>query len=683
MAQTTIKLRATNFAFVDRERPSEVIDISGDGGEWIHRYSDQTIPEYVYTIYEAFPANLKNKRLYSIKAVYRYTYNTSFQGVPGLSVSSATINPSTLTWSNRPGATTNYWLKGASGRGDDVDCTMAGDSITDAQRSEFAAAFLKTLTTMAYCATYGDTVRAISLSFTLTDNSAPYIEITYDDSANVTSKITQNSCPTSGYVNPRNQTVFKWTFEKNDTYYCAGGFDQASATLYWRVSGESTWNSIAASGSTKSVTVAANTFPAASTIEWYLAGTDTAGTASQTQIYSFSTAAGTVTATPLSPINTVESNNEAITFRWKFSSADGFPPSRYELWWKLPSEDNQSWHELVDTTNVAEAYTVAANTFPASEIQWMVRPYNIDGTFGIRYIVSFISYGAPEAPVVYAPAVPFTTISWQAADQQGYEIQVDGTAFGPYFGTEKSFALPDFLPDGNHDVRVRVIGSYGLWSEWGSTSVTIENIPGEDIELSGEPSVEPVLTWTTEEATSDFLIYRDGVQIGHTAGTEFRDRYAAGEHTYKVVNRLASGNYSESNELALSWEPDAVYISLLRSGEWIRIICSEQGEKDPSFEETAENSFDHLSGDIYPSAALSGYKTGSLSWSAIFLQEQSEERRMFESLLGKAVIMKTRDGSVYVGVMGSVTKKPYKLYYVAYSFTLQRIEWEDYTDDTQ
>lgn len=682
MAQTTIKLRATNFALVARDRPSEVIDISGDSGEWLHRRSDKSIQEYLYTIYEAFPANLKNKRLYSIKARYRYSYNTGFQGVPGLSVSSARINPSTLTWSNRPGSSTDYWLQGASGRGVDVDCTMAGDSITDAQRSEFAAAFLKTLTTMAYCATYGDTVRAISLIFTLTDNSAPYIEITYDDSANVTSKITQNSCPTSGYVNPRNQTPFQWTFEKDDTYYCAGGFEQASAALYWRVSGESTWNSIAASGSTKSVTVPANTFPAASTIEWYLAGTDTVGTESQTQIYSFSTAAGTVTATPLSPINTIESNNKAITFRWKFSSADGFPPSRYELWWKLPSEDNQSWHELVDTTNVAEAYTVAANTFPAGEIQWMVRPYNIDGTFGIRYIVSFISYGAPEAPVVYAPAVPFTTISWQAADQQGYEIQVDGTAFGPYCGTEKSFAMPDFLPDGSHDVRVRVIGSYGLWSEWGSTSVTIENTPGEDIELSGEPSVEPVLTWTTEEATSDFLIYRDGVQIGHTAGTEFRDRYATGEHIYKVINRLSDGNYSESNEVTLDTNIDGTYISLLSGGEWLKIKYMLKSASDQEYEESVETVYTHFAGDHYPSTSISNYYERSLKYSAVFPFTEEADHAKFKAMLKRPVIMKFENGNIVIGVIDSWTVLHRKHYYTAYTFSLRQIEWEDYVDDT-
>ena len=81
----------------------------------------------------------------------------------------------------------------------------------------------------------------------------------------VTSQITAQDSPTSGYRDPRYAITFSWYFATPKSTY-----DQASAALHWRVSGASSWNDVAASGSTQSVTIAANTFPLASTIEWYL-----------------------------------------------------------------------------------------------------------------------------------------------------------------------------------------------------------------------------------------------------------------------------------------------------------------------------------------------------------------------------------------------------------------------------
>lgn len=490
--------------------------------------------------------------------------------------------------------------------------------------------------------------------------------------------VTPSNAPTSGYANPRNPISFGWVYQST----AGGTIASGATTLHWRVSGAETWNDVQAAAGVNSLTIPANTFPTASTIQWYLSGSDSTGYASQTSTYSFSTAAGLVRATAISPSNTIESNNKPITFKWSYSSPDGFEPTRYELWWKLPSEASNQWHELADRTSADTSYTVPADTFPAGEIQWLVHAYNIDEVKGPDTIVSFISYGAPAAPAVYAEAVPFATIEWQADDQQAYQIKVDDIIYGPYFGTEKIFSIPDKMEDGEHTIGVSVVGTYGLWSEWGTAIITVANQPGEEIIMAGESGVDNMISWSTEEETADFLIYRDDVQIGHTAQTAFADRLAAGEHRYYVINRLESGNYSKSNEITLETETEETYIAAMDGGEWLKIKYSKMEMRDPEYEVSADGSFYHLAGDEYQSGSLSGHKESKVSFSALFLREQETERKQFENMLGKEIILKFRDGTVFPTVLNNWKKELKKLSWTTYSFTLQRIETGDYVDDT-
>lgn len=489
------------------------------------------------------------------------------------------------------------------------------------------------------------------------------------------SKLTASNSPTSGYANPRNPITFSW-----DYVNAFGVVGSGSTTFHWRVSGAENWTDVQAATGSNRLTIPANTFQVASTIQWYLSGTDAIGYASQTSVYSFSTAASAVTAQAVSPSNTVQSNNQPITFNWTYSSSDGFAPSRYKFMWKLVTDAN--WTTLVDSTDVVNTYTFPAYTFPAGEIRWGVVPYNIDEVAGTGQSVTFVCYGAPDAPVVYAENAPFTTVTWQASDQQSYRIKVDDVVYGPYFGTEKTFAIPDRLEDGEHTIGVSVVGTYGLWSEWGTSIINVQNVPGAEIVLGGTGGIDTFLSWTTAEATSDFLVFRDGVQIGHTEEITFVDRYAVGEHTYKVINRLPSGNYSESNEVVLESHADGTYISLLDGGEWLKIKYMLKDSSDQQYEESIETVYNHFAGSDYPSVSISRYRERRLSYSAVFLYVDEADHTAFKNMLRKPVVMKFENGNVIAGVIDSWTVIHRKQYYTAYTFTLRQIEFEDYTDDT-
>jgi len=128
---------------------------------------------------------------------------------------------------------------------------------------------------------------------------------------------------------------------------------------------------------------------------------------------------------------------------------------------------------------------------------------------------------------------------------------------------------------------------------------------------------------------------------------------------------------------------DGTFIAEKDGGEWLEIKYSKKDTRDPEYEVSADGSFYHLAGDEWPSGSLSGYKESKVIFSALFFREQETERQQFERMLGKAVILKFRDGTVFPTVLDNWKKEMKKLIWTAYSFTLRRIEWEDYTDDTE
>lgn len=490
------------------------------------------------------------------------------------------------------------------------------------------------------------------------------------------SQLTPQSSPVSGYVNPREATSFGWSYATD-----SGSVADGSTVLHWREQGASSWTDVQAASGANSLTIAANTFSPLKVYEWYLSGEDTYGYASSTTVYSFSTSAAQITSNPISPINSIENKNEAITFEWDFASQDSAPASACTLQYKHTSDS--SWTTIQSFNTGVKTYDVPASTFDAGAIEWRVIPYNIDGVEGTATVASFISYGAPVAPTVYTNGAPFLTINWQAEEQESYQIMVDDESFGPYFGTEKNFVLPDYLPDGSHTVKVRVMGVYGLWSNWGTTDVTIANQPGEEIILTQVGGVDCLLSWGTVETETDFRIYRDGKQIGKTDKNEFNDRLVLGEHTYKVIDRLDDGNYSVSDEVTVTMVVAETMIAALDGGEWLPITYSLKDSSDPQFQETVETVYSHFYGNVYPSAFISGYQESNMSFSAVFLYNQAEEEAKFLSLFGKPVILKFKSGAVFIGILDNWSRQARKEYWTGYTFTLRRVDWEDFVDDTQ
>lgn len=676
MATQTITIPCAQFAMVDGDQPNA----NYHGAEKYRIYAaDSAEKRYPLISFGPVPSGISRRRLES--AELRLTFDLgTYSGYVNINVRAlaAGFDEDTVTRNTMPERLSyGYWLYYQLAQAGQQTITMQMVGTGQDQRQKNAAAALS-LPGITLFAAWPDSWLDLYAKAAAA-GLQPALIVTYDDSlAIIPSQIAVANAPTSGYLNPRNATTFAWGYSITEPDYCvADTVTQASATFYWREGSSGDFTAVQISGETMSVTIPANTFPINSSIDWYVEGTDTVGSTSQTAVYTLNTAAALVYSTPVEPVSTVEDGSGAITFRWSTQSADGYPATGYDLLYKKPSDS--SWTRLARSeTEAGGSYTAPADTFLAGEYVWGVNVQNIDGVWSSgNPSARFVVVAAPPAPSVTVTPVPFATVNWQVEGQQAYRITVDGTVYGPYFGASKSWTVPDYLRDGEHTITVEVQGVYGLWSQPGSATFTVRNQAGTPITLEGEFDRDAALSWTAGDAAANYYIYRDDVQIGHTSGLSFNDRLALGPHTYRAINRLPDGNYSISNTVEGTMLSCTPAIAPLRGGAWIELRLSENSDREESFTWSQGVSLRHFAGATYPVAELSPYADESGAYDAAFTDLPSA--RAFESLRGQPVILKSRGGNVMIGILATLSKRMLE-FYIAYVFTLQRMHWRDWID---
>lgn len=466
--------------------------------------------------------------------------------------------------------------------------------------------------------------------------------------------------------------VFQWT--TSNTL----GSEPTGADLQYRYeSGD--WTALGSvSGSTKQFSAPANTFIGA-TIYWRVRAYNQDGTAgSWSSAATFSTLDTTPVATALSPNGTVEDTSKAVLFRWSVSNQSGTLPTGSQLQY---SHDGTNWTNMGSVTGHATSYYVPGGTITAGSTFWRVRAYNRNGYAGNWSTpLSFIARAAPVVSTVSVTAKPWAAVTWQADDQQSFEIFVDGKSLGAFFGAEKTYQLPDYLKDGDHTIGVRVMGSYSLWSQLYEVTVSVSNTQAQALTLRARTNIDAELSW--QGGTGPYYIYRDGEMIGKTNQKVFKDRTALGTHEYQVIEKLVSGDCNASPVLTRTPFVAFPHIAALSGGDWIDLPHRLESQSDPIYSETQEAAYNHLSGMPYPTASIGKNQDATGQYSALFLQNEEDAHRRFRALKGKPVILKTADDEVMIGILHAWERTPKNLDYTAYQFSIQRIGWEDFIDDT-
>lgn len=681
MAETYIDLPVVESALVDADHPEtnfsnlSTYNIATSYSGWT---------KLLLLTFQEPTASIKSKRLYRVTVVGQYKDGVD-DALDVFAVKNSYI-PGLVTWNTKPATSINI---GPSALGITYSSVYKNFEAPNWSRLSYPA---EKQSEQSAWALVGNGIGINGRSSYYTSSSITVktetlaVRVYYDDSASATSQVEATNSPTSGYVNPRTATSFSWQFKPSGSYYPVSPYSQSSATLYWRVKNASTWNSVSA-GTAQTKSISANTFPTASTIQWYVSSADTYGTTSTTPTYEFSTAAGAVTAAPVSPVDSVEDNSAAITFTWNVTSADGQAHSSSEL---QKSTDGSTWSTLGTVSGSGTSYVCPANTLPSGTLYWRVRSSNIDGTAGAwSSAVTFISFGAPAAPSVTVTAKNFATVNWQTDVQEAYRITVDGADIGPIFGTERTYDLPEPLRTGTHTVSVEVQNSFGLWSQPGTATVTVtEGIVYLSRIVSVKGKIDAVITYNIDPrytAVSAIYLYRDGVRIASlpvqlSNGQTYVDRFVLGRHSYQIIVRYTSGIGSFTDTVSADITScGAPRIALFSGGEWMKLRLSETTRRTEGFSRQRQLSLRHFTGAEYPVAEVSPYTDASGSYDCAF--ENVEDANAFEALFGQVVILKTKANNVVIGVLSGYEKQVNR-HYIAYTFTIQRIYWRDYLDLT-
>ena len=355
----------------------------------------------------------------------------------------------------------------------------------------------------------------------------PYIVITFTDEK---AHLNPSGYPHSGYYrNPREDIELKW-YNPASSSLTLETPTQTSATVQWRQTGTSQATSINVTTAT-SVIIPANTWSASTSYEWRVSVTDSGGTTTTTEWYNVSTTASEAQPpTLIYPDGEVVDGSAPITFRW--ANWGTWNDTGTDLAF---STDGSTWGEPVNLGDNVETYTAPAGTFTSGTNYWRARDYNADGVAGDWGTPkTFIVVAAPQAPYIEVINNPRPIITWESEEQQAFQVQMGDYDSGMIYGTEKTFRCPEYLPNGQREVRVRVMNEFNMWSEWAGTTITITNTPGTAPTLTVTAASDASLSWTSVSGASRYLIYRDGVKIGETTGLTYIDRWSNGAATYFV-----------------------------------------------------------------------------------------------------------------------------------------------------
>ena len=478
--------------------------------------------------------------------------------------------------------------------------------------------------------------------------------------------------PANGASKSERQSItFQW-YTSNIT-----GSNPSGADLQYRYA-DDTWQTLGhVDGNEKTFTAEPDTFIGA-VVYWRVRAYNQDGIAGDwsSEAY-FSTIDAPSVSTPISPSGTIEDTDSDLVFRWSTSSTSGSTPTGADLQY---SYDGITWLVLGHTDGTTQL-TVSGGRIHAGTVQWQVRSYNRNGTPGAwSASATFVAHAAPRILDLITDDKPFTTFTWQATDQRDYHIVIDDDlVIGPVFDEVKTYQLTDYLEDGLHTVKIRVQNEMSVWSEWAETQFQVLNIPDGEIELQGSWDIDADLFWEDQAADAEYMVYRDGGLIGKTHSKAFADRVVLGEHRYHVIRRLSDGCYSISNTVSGSMSTRLTRVAPLVGGEWLALVKSENAKRSERFTRRRKVAYHHFSGNKFPTPEIGDQEELIGEYDAAWMHTE-EGAKILDSLVGQAIIVKSRSGKVIIGVLEGYTSGD-KKHFSGFTFDLKQMDWEDYVCD--
>lgn len=502
----------------------------------------------------------------------------------------------------------------------------------------------------------------------------PYLKIVVD-TADVVGLALASAAPSAGYVDRTAAVEFRWSAVPDGD--CYGEVAQTAATFRWRQGASGTVHEISC-GTVGSCTVPANTFPGTNALQWQVTVTANSGKSVTSDWYTLTTADAACSAEIESPDSVILDGSAANTFVWRHIISTGTQPTGYDL---QKSTDGASWTALKSETNTAAVSAVIpADTLPAGTLYWRVRTYNADGTAGSWSDAAQVIVIAPPAQpgVTVQEESPRPVLQWTSTGQQGYEVEIGDYRSGTVFGPDQRWRCPELLPDGQYVARVRVVNTYGLWSAWGSTPLTVSHTAGAAITLQISAGHKAELSWSTSGAYDRYIVLRDGKPIAKVKARSYTDHRSLGAVTYQVMGLPAEGyDYGRSNAVTCEISAGTLMLCDLDAGEWHALGLSDQQHRQFTESLTQTVTRVSLAGRAYPVAEKTPWHDRSIS--ITWAHNDPLLLAKYDALEGKAVCIKTPGGRMVCGILDSLQRTE-GVFYTAYSATVWQLDDSEVID---
>lgn len=458
--------------------------------------------------------------------------------------------------------------------------------------------------------------------------------------------------PDAGFIDEKQPLTLSWSWD-SDALGGSEAFYPMSELIEWRNGDTGEIQSIQIDTGSASYIVPANTFPQTDNLQIRVTVTFNGDFISQSEWVTLTTI-DTKPAVEIVYPNSIFIDGSVINeFRWKYIVSTG--SLQYSATLQYSTNNGESWEQLGSVIGSDTFYNVPADTLPAGTVLWRVQATNSDGDPSEWSTPeTIVVRNAPPPPTVTVNGdSPRPTVEWQAADQQAYQIKAGNYDSGELYGTDKSFKIPVYLPDGTIQIQVRIQNSFGLWSDWVSTNVLIKNNSIGTITLQANPKTHNIrLAWETVGIVSStmYYIYRDGELIGKTNNTSFLDQLAYGKHTYQV--RGAIGDYyAMSNEAYARLLIKTACIAEYGVWDWMDLQIRKGSIPNLATQYGGNITFQHFAGRELPVAEIGDEL--DITWNFSFSALAKETAEKMQKFFRKLVVYKDPRDGVCIGILNS------------------------------
>lgn len=498
----------------------------------------------------------------------------------------------------------------------------------------------------------------------------PYLSVVIDD-PNIDIILE----PASGFVDEKKQNIFSWEWETDSI----GGSDALNAnetTLEWKNGSDGEIQTIKIPYGTESYTFPANTFPETSSLLWRVTIDFDEGYQASSAWATLTTIDKKPTVENLSPKSIYIDGSIENKFEWDYVVDTG--SAQYGATLEYSADNGLMWEPLGTVSGGNTYYLVPANTLPAGSILWRVKATNSDGVDSEwSENAAIVVRSAPPPPIISVTDVsPRPSIEWQSVGQQAFRVIAGDYDSGDVYGTTKKYKIPHFLPDGKTEIKVRIQNAFGVWSDWATTAITIQNKPVGKIFLKAISRSHNIkLIWESEtiEGSPIYYIYRDGKLIGKSAGTSYLDELACGVHEYQVRGAVGD-NYSMSNTWAARLDIKTACIAEYGVWNWLELPVVRGRLPSLSTQYTGNVTYLHFAGRALPVAEIGEER--DVSWSFAFSTTNRECAERMASLFARLVVYKDpRDGAC-VGVLEGQSRQSDR-YGWDFSYTIRAVDHKE------